>query len=84
MWKGVGWVLEVGGKPKAGYTIHWNREGAIMHSVKHRNSHSVATCQVAIVGSSLTPHVALLVCPNSTRYPTVDCHEFTVLEKCCL
>ena len=37
----VGWALGVGGKPKAGYTIHRYRDRAIVPSMKHRNSHSV-------------------------------------------
>ena len=34
-------MVGVGGKPKAGYTIHGHRDRAIVSSVKHRNSHSV-------------------------------------------
>ena len=38
--EGVGWVLGVGGKPKAGYTIHKETHSSNVFSVGHRNSHS--------------------------------------------
>ena len=69
----------VGGKLKVGYIIHWNRVD--VSSMKHRNSHSVATCQAKMVdGSSLTPHAALSVYPT----PVVDRYKFTGSEKCCM
>ena len=37
---GVGWVLGVGGKPKAGNTIHKETNSSVVCSVLHRNSHS--------------------------------------------
>ena len=37
-----------------------------------------------IVGSSLTPHAALLVCPSGTIHPAVDRHEFIWSDKRCL
>ena len=81
----MGWVLGVGGKPKAGYTIHRYRDRAIVPSMKYRNSHSVATCQAkTVVGSSLTPRAILLVLPCGTVYPVVERHEFTGSDKCCL
>ena len=40
------------------------------------------TCQAkTVVGSSLTPHAALLVHPSGTVYPVVDHHEFTGSEN---
>ena len=30
-----------------------------------------------LAGSSLTPSIALLVCPSGTVHSIVDCHEFT-------
>ena len=36
----MGWVLEVGGKPKAGKTIHKEANSSAMSSVGHRNCHS--------------------------------------------
>ena len=43
------------------------------------------TCQdKMVVGSSLTPHAALSVCPSDTIHPAVDRHEFTWSDKCCL
>ena len=35
-----GWVLEVGGKPKAGNTIHKEANSSAAPSVGHRNCHS--------------------------------------------
>ena len=39
---GVRWVLGVGGKLKAGYTIHWNRNRVFVSSTKQRQPQS--TC----------------------------------------
>ena len=36
----MGWVLGVGGKPKAGNTIHKETNSSVVCSVLHRNSHS--------------------------------------------
>ena len=36
----MGWVLGVGGKPKAGNTIHNEANSSIVSSVEHRNCHS--------------------------------------------
>ena len=38
--RGVGWVLGVGGKLKAGNTIHKETNSSAVCSVLHRNSHS--------------------------------------------
>ena len=38
--RGVGSVLGVGGKPKAGNTIHKETNSSVVCSVLHRNSHS--------------------------------------------
>ena len=38
--RGVGWALGVGGKPKAGNTIHKETNSRAVYSVLHRNSHS--------------------------------------------
>ena len=35
----MGRVMGVGGKPKAGYTIHWATDSGAVSSVGHRNSH---------------------------------------------
>ena len=35
------------------------------------------TCQAEMVINSLTPSVALLVCPGGTIHTIVDYHEFT-------
>ena len=72
----------------------WEAEGRLNHPLTQRKSccvfskaqkQSQCTCQAkTVVGSGLTPHAALLVHPSGTRYPTVDHHEFTGSEKCCL
>ena len=36
----AGWVLGVGGKPKAGNTIHKETNSSAVCSVLHRNGHS--------------------------------------------
>ena len=64
------------------------------HPLVQRQSHCVfseakkqaqCTCQArTVIGSSLTPHAALLMHSNGTIHPVVDCHEFTRSEKCCL
>ena len=36
----VRWALGVGGKPKAGNTIHSETNSSIVSSVEHRNCHS--------------------------------------------
>ena len=38
--RGMGWALGVGGKPKAGNTIHKETNSSVVCSVLHRNSHS--------------------------------------------
>ena len=78
---GRGWG-GVGGKLKAGYTIHRYRDRAIVPSAQKQPQ---CTCQAkTIIGSGLTPHAALLVLPSGTVYPVVDRHEFTGSEKCYL
>ena len=72
----------------------WEAQGGLYHPLAQRNSHCVfskaekqsqCTYQAKmVVGSSLTLHAALLVCPSGTIYPAVDHHEFTGSEKCCL
>ena len=37
--RGVGWALGVGGKPKAGNTIHKETNSSAVSSVGHRNCH---------------------------------------------
>ena len=71
----------------------WEAEGEF-HPLAVRKSHCVLskaqkqpqyTCQdKTVVGSSLTPHAALLVRPSGTIHPVVDRHEFTWSDKCCL
>ena len=72
----------------------WEAEGRLNHPLAQRKSHCVfsktqkhpqCTCQnKTVVGSSLTPHAALLVYPSGTIHPAVDHHEFTWSDKCWL
>ena len=81
---------QVGGHGGGG----WEAKSGLNHPLTQRKSRCVftrvqkqpqCTCQAkTVVGSSLTPHVALLVCPGGTMYSPVDHHEFTGSEKCCL
>ena len=69
----------------------WEAEGGLYHLLEQEQGHCVfneaqkqpqCTCQAKIVvGNSLTPHAALLVCPSGTTYLTVDHHEFTGQEN---
>ena len=69
-----GWALGVGGKPKAGNTIHKETNSSAVSSVGHRNCHSQP-------GSSLTPPAALLVPISGPIDPVVDCRGFTGSAK---
>ena len=70
----------------------WEAEGGLNHPLAVRKSCCVfskaqkppqCTCQDnTIVGSSLTPHAALLVHPSGTIHLGVDRHEFTWSDKC--
>ena len=73
----------VGGKPKAGYTIHRQRQSHC--AINEAQKQPQCTYQAKmVIGSSLTPRAALLVLSSGTIYPVVDRHEFTGSEKCCL
>ena len=68
----------------------WEAKGELNHPLAQRKSCCVFSkaqkqpqCTYQdkmVVGSSLTPHAALLV----TIHPVVDRHEFTWSDKCCL
>ena len=72
----------------------WETEGRLNHPLAQGKSHCVfnkaqkqpqCTCQdKTVIGSSLTPHAALLVHPSGTIHPAVDRHEFTRSDKCFL
>ena len=72
----------------------WEAKGGLNHPLAQRRSHCVfikaqkqqqCICQdKTVVGSSLTPHAALIVRPSGTIHPVVDCQEFTESEKCYL
>ena len=72
----------------------WEAKGELNYPLAQRKSCCVfskaqkqpqCTCQEkTVVGSSLTPHAALLVNPSDTIHPAVDRHEFTWSDKCCL
>ena len=67
-------MLGVGGKPKAGNTIHKEANSSAVPSVGHRNCHSQP-------GSSLTPQVALLVPISGPMDSVVDRCGFTGSAK---
>ena len=70
----------VGGKPKAPLAVRKSR--CVLSKAQKQ---SQCTCRdKTVVGNSLTPLVALLVCPSGTIHPEVDRHEFTWSDKCCL
>ena len=54
----MGWVLGIGGKPKAGKTIHREANSSVVSPVGHRNCHSQPE---TVVSSNLTPQATLLV-----------------------
>ena len=72
----------------------WEAEGGLNHPLTQGKSRCVfnkaqkqpqCTCQdKTVVGSNLTPHAALLVCPSGTIHPVVDCQEFKWSDKSCL
>ena len=69
----------------------WEAKGGLKHPLAQRKSRCELseaqkqpqrTCQdQTVVGSSLTPHAALLVHPSGTIHPAVDRHEFTWSDK---
>ena len=66
------------GSSQSGSPIYLNRKGTIVCSLKCTSNHMQCTCQAGTVtDSSLTPSVALFVCPSGTVHSIVDCHEFT-------
>ena len=80
----MGWALGAVGEPKEGHTIQRNKDRIVVPSNKAQKQPQ-STCQAkTVIGSSLTPHAALLVPPNGTMYPVVDHHEFTGSAKSCL
>ena len=84
-WEGGEVGVEGGGKLKAGNTIHSETNSSIVSSVEHRNFHSQpGRRRHAVIGSSLTHYVALLVPLSGSIDPVVDCHGFTGSAKDCL
>ena len=69
----------------------WEAKGKLYYPLAQRQSHCVFskaqkqpqyTCQAwMVVGSNLTSHAALLVCPSGNIQPVVDRHEFTGSEN---
>ena len=88
----------MGGRERGGVGVGggggWEAEGGLNHPPAQGRSRCVfnkaqkqpqCTCQdKTVIGSSLTPHGALLVHPSGTIHPIVDCHEFARSDKCCL
>ena len=77
-----GWMLGMGEKPKAGYTIHKETNYNVVSSVGHRNSYSQPGMAETIISSSLTPHAAQLMPLGGSIYPVVDCCGYTGLARC--
>ena len=67
----------MGGKQKAGNTIHEEANSSAMSSVGRRNCYN----QPGIVSSSLTSQAALLVPISGPIDPVVDRRGFTGLAK---
>ena len=61
LYRGWGGCWGVGGKPKAGNTIHKETNSSAVSSVGHRNCHGQPGRPQTVVSSSLTPQTALLV-----------------------
>ena len=77
-----GWALGVGGKPKAGNTIHkeTNSSAACVFSRAQKLPQSTWQAQT-VVSSSLTPQAALLVPISGPIDPVVDRRGFTGSAK---
>ena len=72
----------MGGKPKAGNTIHSEANSSIVSSVEHRKCHSQpGRHRRSFSGSSLAHHVALLVPLSGSIDPVVDRRGFTGSAK---
>ena len=79
-----GWA---GGRGLGGWWGGWGAEDGFFHTFDWKSSHCVfievhkqpqfTYPADTITSSSLTPSVALLVCPSGTAHSIVDCHEFT-------
>ena len=74
----------MGGKPKAGYIYHLLELEQEQGRCVFNEAQKQPQCTEAktVVGSSLTPHAALLVHPSGTTYSTVDHHEFIENSAC--
>ena len=80
-WEG-GWVGGGGGRgAKGGYLNTFDQKSSnCVFSEVHKQPQFI--CQAdTVTGSSLTPSVALLVCPSGSAHSIVDCHEFTGSQK---
>ena len=74
-------MLGVGGKPKAGNTIHKEANSSAVPSVGHRNCHSQPGKTRMAVSSSLTPQATLLVPISGLMDSVVDRRGFTGSAK---
>ena len=68
--RGMGWEVGADGEREASLSIHWNREAAIVCSLKYRKGHNV----LVRLRKALA---AVLVCPSGTVHLIVNCYEFT-------
>ena len=87
----ISWIQYIRGGREGGGGGGWGAIGGFFHTFEQKSSCCVFievhrqpqfTCQASTVAdSSLTPNVALLVCPRGTTHSIVDCHEFTGSQK---
>ena len=79
-------MLKVGGKPKVDHTYHPSAQRQNYCVFKAQKQPQCMCQAMTVVGSSLTPNAALLVCSSGTIYSylAVEHHEFIGSEKCCL
>ena len=84
----ISWIQFIGGGwVGGGWGEQWGAIGGFLRTFERKSSHCVFievhrqpqfTCQAGTVAdSSLTPSIALLVCPRGTTHSIVDCREFT-------
>ena len=78
--RGMGWALGVGGKLKAGNTIHKEANSSIVSSVRHRNCHNQPG-RLRQLSAAVTHHLALLVPISGPIEPVVDHCGLTGLAK---
>ena len=75
-------MLGMGGKPKAGNTIHSETYSSIVSSFEHRNCHSqLGRRRQSLAAVWHTMYIALLVPLSGSMDPVVDRRGFTGSAK---